>query len=103
MHDFVAMINRIKLQWSMTDLVHGADRHVASHILSDTLSDTHTRTHTHAHAHTHTLPCSARMEGMRHSGIPMPMSSWHAGMLTPVIPSVTGCSTCKQVKEGHSS
>ena len=39
------------------------------------------------------LQYSARIAGMRHSGIPIPTMSWQAGRLTPLMPSVTGCST----------
>ncbi len=34
------------------------------------------------------------MSGMRCSGTPMPIMSWQAGIFTPLIHSVTGCSTC---------
>lgn len=38
-------------------------------------------------------PYRRRMSGMRLSGTPMPTISWQLGMLTPLIHSVTGCST----------
>ena len=41
-----------------------------------------------------TWPKRRRMSGMRCSGTPMPIMSWQAGMFTPLIHSVTGCSTC---------
>lgn len=38
-------------------------------------------------------PYRRRMSGMRLRGTPMPTMSWQLGMLTPLIHSVTGCST----------
>ena len=40
-------------------------------------------------------PYRRRRSGMRCSGTPMPIASWQAGMLTLLIHSVTGCSTCR--------
>ncbi len=48
------------------------------------------------------LPNRRRMSGMRCNGTPMPIMSWQEGIFTPLIHSVTGCSTCRQqpVKSG---
>mmetsp|Transcript_37522 Transcript_37522/g.76971 ORF Transcript_37522/g.76971 Transcript_37522/m.76971 type:complete len:312 (+) Transcript_37522:4616-5551(+) len=42
------------------------------------------------------LPYMARIAGTLDSGMPMAICNWVAGRLTPVSPSVTGCSTCRR-------